>query len=264
VSGLSAAADASAADWVVAGVRDFGSGVASIVPAVFEAYARVFHPAHYGDPAIEVRWAQVAEANGRVMHPAAEWGSLTGSWQMQRDEDGLWDAEPATGELPRDVAMALAAVLAKHTKCTDRWWFAPSALRGELGVMILFPEGTPAEEQQRAYDEHEAQLARRQSFLNSAPLFSTPGREFRVLEGPSAALEELYEALDEAPSLWWPDDRAWCVGTDIDLMTTYVGGSEQCIEALLADERLEVLRVPVDQSVTWEADTINPLPGRPN
>lgn len=46
-------------------------------------------------------------------------------------------------------------------------------------------------------------------------------------------------------------------------MTTYVGGSNACIEAVLADEQLEGLRVSVDQCVTWDADTINPLPAPP-
>jgi hypothetical protein len=36
---------AAIADWIVAGVRDFDYTVGSIVPAVFDAYARVFHPA---------------------------------------------------------------------------------------------------------------------------------------------------------------------------------------------------------------------------
>ena len=37
--------DVSAADWVVAAVRDFDHTVGSLVPPVFEAYARVLHPA---------------------------------------------------------------------------------------------------------------------------------------------------------------------------------------------------------------------------
>jgi hypothetical protein len=49
------------------------------------------------------------------------------------------------------------------------------------------------------------------------------------------------------------------VGTDVDLMTTYVGGSSAAVEALLADDQLEVLAVPDNQGITWEADTINPL-----
>ena len=31
--------------------------------------------------------------------------------------------------------------------------------------------------------------------------------------------------LGHSPSIWWPEDRAWCVATDIDLFDTYVGGS---------------------------------------
>jgi hypothetical protein len=54
------------------------------------------------------------------------------------------------------------------------------------------------------------------------------------------------------------------VGTDIDLMTTYVGGSAEAISALLEDEQLEALRAPADQRVDWEADSINPLPPPPH
>jgi hypothetical protein len=85
----------------------------------------------------------------------------------------------------------------------------------------------------------------------------------RLLQGPLEASEDFYEFPACPPNLWWPDDRTWCVGTDIDLMTTYVGGSGACIEALVADVRLEVLRASVDQRVTWDADTINPLPAPP-
>src|SRR5438067_81385 len=106
------------ADWAVQGVRDFGEGIGSLVPAVFEQYARVFHPAsrdhQIGDESIEVRWAEVAAANQRTMHPAAEWGSLTGSWQLQR-QDCLWDHEPRLGELPQQVGERLAAILAPFT-----------------------------------------------------------------------------------------------------------------------------------------------------
>jgi hypothetical protein len=64
---LSAVSDTEAADWVVAGVRDFDGTVGSVVPAVFDAYARVFHPASRsaGAGEAEVRWAEVAAANTR-------------------------------------------------------------------------------------------------------------------------------------------------------------------------------------------------------
>jgi hypothetical protein len=261
---LSTPADARAADWVLAGVRDFDYSIGSIVPPVFEAYARVFHPAgrRSGEGDVEVRWADVAAANGRVMHPAAEWGSLTGSWHA-RGQPGVWDIEPNLGDIPQSTAKRLARRLERYTSTAERCWFAPTAMHGELGLMLLFEEGTPPDEQVRVREVREAQLAERQWRLKAAPRFTLPDREFRLFAGPLEALEELYDGLEVSPNLWWPDDRTWCVGTDIDLMTTYVGGSRECIEALLGDERLEVLAVSVDQGVTWEADTINPLPAPP-
>src|ERR1700730_3107084 len=147
---LSAASDADAAYWAAAGVRNFDGTVGSVVPAVFDAYARVFHPAsrHTGASEVEVRWARVAAANGRVMHPAAEWGSLTGSWESH-EQPGLWDQAPRSGELPETSAMRLAAVLAKYTKSSDCSYFALWDGWDTLGPLLSFSEGTPENVQRR-------------------------------------------------------------------------------------------------------------------
>ncbi|MCW2977173.1 MAG: hypothetical protein JWM06_2454, partial [Actinomycetia bacterium] len=60
-----------------------------------------------------------------------------------------------------------------------------------------------------------------------------------------------------SPSLWWPDDRAWCVSTDVEMQETYLGASRACVNRLLTDERLEIMRVTADQNITWESDVIN-------
>jgi len=90
-------------------------------------------------------------------------------------------------------------------------------------------------------------------------------REMWLLHGPveAAAISPYSTPAFGSVNLWWPEDQAWCVGTDIDLMTTYVGGSGDCIQGLLADRSLEALAVSVDQLVTWDGDKINPLPGPP-
>jgi hypothetical protein len=44
---------------------------------------------------------------------------------------------------------------------------------------------------------------------------------------------------NHSPNLWWPDDRAWCVATEIDLAWTYVGGPAALISDVLANPRLE-------------------------
>lgn len=238
---LRPATNASAAEWVAAGVRHFAYDVGSVVPASFEAYARVFHPAVRceGGSAVEVRWADVAQANDRVMHPAAEWGSITGSWDFQyRDsQPGLWDCPPCTGGLPVSVAARLAAVLGKYTHSPERCWFAVWEGFADLDAEWEF-----------------------------APRFGLPHRTMLLLSGPILAVVGSLAAepsISRSANLWWPEDRAWCVGTDIDLMTTYVGASAGCIERLLAEASLEILPVSVGQRVTWDTDTINPLPPAP-
>ncbi|AOD24491.1 hypothetical protein IM25_18105 [Rhodococcus sp. p52] len=65
------------------------------------------------------------------------------------------------------------------------------------------------------------------------------------------------------PNLWWPQDRAWLVATDIDLMSTYIGSSTDCALALAAHPDLEVIDTSKLRKVTWDSDEINPLPPRP-
>jgi hypothetical protein len=45
-------------------------------------------------------------------------------------------------------------------------------------------------------------------------------------------------------------------------MASYVGGSRQCIEAILASSELEAFELSAEMSVQWDSDTINPRPER--
>jgi hypothetical protein len=269
---LSAGSDVHEVAWIRAALRDFDHTVGSIVPPIFDAYARVFHSAYRRadeDEAV-VRWAAVAEANRRKMHPAAEWGSITGSWAY-RDQPGVWDREPETGALPGEIAGRLLATLSAHTRdrggaCFGVWdgWGAPTG-------MFFFTEDTPEAVRQRSQAAFDDEVAAWRGLVDNAAPFELPQRRMHLLSGPLVAIEDFYEHYDRPsslclrnpPSLWWPKDASWCVGTDVDLMTTYVGASGAAIEALLADDQLEVLAVPDSQSVTWQADTINPLPAPP-
>jgi hypothetical protein len=263
---LSAARDVHGAAWVLAALRDFDFTVGSIVPPVFEAYARVFHPAgrFAGESVVAVRWAQVADANGRTMHPAVQWGSIAGSWeQSSAIQSGVWQWQPSEGQLPWEIAQRLVAILAEHTGDPATTFFGVWEGWGIPQLMSSFSQGTPDEVQRQARDAHDAEVAAWRELLARAAVFQVPERPMHLLQGPLAAIEDFYEFCRDPPSLWWPADARWCVGTDIDLVTTYVGGSTRAIEALLADEQLEAMPVSDDQSITWEADTINPLPDLP-
>jgi hypothetical protein len=167
------------------------------------------------------------------MHPAAEWASITGSWDYQygRGQPGLWDESPATGSLPGPVAVLLASVLGAFTRTPAICWFAVWEGGGALGPK-----------------------------LQEAPWFSIPGRGMFLLRGEvEAASVSPYASQGDSVVLWWPKDQAWSVGTDIDLVTAYVGGTERYIRQLLKKESLEVMPVSADQRATWDADKLNPL-----
>lgn len=234
--------DVSAADWIVANVRNFQHDVGSLLPVTFDAYARVLHPALRDCPAGEdiddVTWADVAAANGRAAHAAMEWVAITGDWSFvdRRTQPGVWDRAPSTGRLPQRQAAALADVLARFTTTPAECWFAVWDGYGNA-----------------PYQRGALQLIR------------MPQRPMVLLSGPLRAAGAAFSggAWPESASLWWPADRTWCVATDIDLMSTYLGGTVECIAAMLADQRLEAYPVSVDQTVHWKSDTVNPTPDPP-
>jgi hypothetical protein len=233
--------DVSSADWIVGSVRNFQHDVGSLLPVTFAAYGRVLHPAGrasaVGDQ-VEVSWADVAAANGRIAHAVMEWVALTGDWRFLTEggQPGVWDSPPSIGALPVRQTASLAAVLERFTTMPSECWF---------GVW----EGYGA----APYS------------LRAVPRISMPQRPMVLLRGPLSAASTAFlkRGWPESASLWWPDDRSWCVATDIDLMSTYVGGSVECVAALLADDRLEAFAVSVDQTLHWKGDTLNPTPDPP-
>jgi hypothetical protein len=227
--------DLSPAAWVADALtgRQWGT-VASLVPPVFEAYARLFHPAvrYRGADDVDVPWAEVAAANRTTAHPLMEWGSLTGSMEFFGDDNQspLWDDAPALGHLPEHVAATLAALLRRHTTTPDDCWFglsSPGPAPGTAAVQLV-----------------------------------VPARAFHLVRGPVelAAANLVPEPHSQSANAWWPADRAWFVATDIDLVTTYVGGSATLVEALLGTPGLECAPAAPGQSTAWDADTVNPLP----
>ncbi len=230
----------SPADWIVERVRDFEHGVGSVVPEGFEAYARVFHPASrlVGGREEPVTWREIAEANGRVAHPGMEWTGITGSWKFFHGESqpGMWDVEPHVGSLPVAHAARLTTLLAPHTKTPDECWFGVWEGYGDLLV----------------------------SRKVRVPKVKLPQRDMFLLSGALTAATTPLEAspLGQLANLWWPQDRAWCVASEMDLMTTYVGADASCIDELLDDDVLEVMPVSIDQRVSWDSDDVNPPPRR--
>ena len=74
-----------------------------------------------------------------------------------------------------------------------------------------------------------------------------PDREYLLYTGQAedvtapGLLGDDLPGEDQTANLSWPDDRAWCVASEIDLGWSYVGGQAGLIEQVLADERIEAL-----------------------
>jgi hypothetical protein len=241
LGGLPVETDVSQGVWLSSARRRGTPGtVAALVPAVFEAYARVLHPAvrYAGDDDLEVSWAEVAAHNGTVPHPLMQWPSITGGWDYLSSDSQppVWDDAPSEGHLPVTVAARLAAVLGPHT-------------------------GTPAD----------CVFGRWAGFgFDATPLDGMPllllrgGHDVVLMRGTvgDAVRNLAPEPHEQSANLWWPADRSWCVVTDIDLMSTYVGGTAACVAELLADPALEAVAASPDDRVTHDGDTVNPLPPR--
>ena len=227
--------DVSACAWIVEALRP--SGVASLVPPVFDRYARVLHPAlrYAGDDDVEVRWAEVAAVNDTVAHPLMQWPGVTGGFEYLTEDSQppTWDGAPADGHLPVPVAAVLAGVLARHTTTPDDCWFG-------------------------RWDGFGFDADR----LADVPRLRLPGRDLVLVRGAvaDAVLNLAPEPSEQSANLWWPADRAWCVATDIDLMSSYVGGSAACIADVLAAPGLETAPASPEDPVGWADDPLNPVP----
>jgi hypothetical protein len=86
-------------------------------------------------------------------------------------------------------------------------------------------------------------------------------------EAPSVpASREDAEETDQirSPSQWWPQDRAWCVASEIDFDSTLVAGSLDLVTELVAHAGIEAFQVAPDDDLSLHGDRINPLPpGQP-
>lgn len=257
------AEDSTAASWIAKSLHGFAQDVGSIVPPVFGAYLRLFHPAWVGAEDVSpVTWSEIASANGRVAHPEMQFHSLVPKGHIERmgnvleRQPGLWESSPEVGSLDPDVVERLLPVLREHTQTPDRCWFA---FWDGWGIPVLMTAHGGSEAQPRApRNEHDRW---------NAPQFSIPGRDLLLFAGSiDDALESFYEPyvpghlFPQSAYFWWPEDRAWCVATEIDFMSTYIGASEGCVEALLKTPGIETLPVSIADRITSDGDTINPNP----
>lgn len=205
-----------AAFWITERLHGIAVDVGSVVPSGFERYVRIFHPAYKSaaDGTLEpVRWGAIAAANARDIR--SEMNHLDFSCtpsEYSASNELLWDQSPMVGSMPPEIAHHLETILVQHTQTSGTCWFAV----WDGLPMLEVPQG--------------------------ARKFRIPGRSMYLLKGAISDVRTNLSrrgSIHRSPNLWWPDDRAWCVATDIDFRWTYVGGTAHCVREILAEPAME-------------------------
>jgi hypothetical protein len=232
------------ADWIRERVHGFAVDVGSVIPHGFATYARIFHPA-WALHDREVRWSDVAASTGRTVHREMQFHSIAAPTPGRENARLVWSREPRLGVLSRRQAGALIPLLAAHTSTPDRCWFCLwegyGYLTGGTAVSYFWPVGTPKPPPER--------LRPPQPKLSKSRV-RLPHRDYVLFTGSVTAAG----GWEDGPNLWWPDDRAWCVASEIDLNYTYIGGSHELIAAIVGDPTLDSWPSEVGDRLTIDRD----------
>jgi len=247
------------ADWIAARLASWEDEctVTVVVPAGFEAYARVLHPVETlenGDRL--VRWADVAAWSAMPLRKDAQFHSIALPPAALSGPPPYGSQGPQEGSLYLPDAEVLAAIGRDWTATPEDCWFCVWDGFGwdTAGTFAVLTEtGQPPgviEEPRPDPVPGPVREGRR---------VHLPHRDYLLYAGPAEAVATL-AGLDgtggQCPNIWWPADRAWCMASEIDLPWTYVSGPRGLIDAVLADDRIEALPAAPDDPVSRVEDWV--------
>ncbi len=282
-----------AADWIPGRLHPFAKDVGSVVPTGFDAYARIFHPAWIGarptpqwatpsgmilPPAsgVDVRWSEVAAWAGRTVHPEMQFHAIAAPVPGRSHGPELWDYAPQDGVLSVRQAGALVEILPSHTTTPDDCWLCLWEGYGYFTDRAPWMIASVSSKRRSWLGFRLPRLGTRLPRKSPAfvvppmprpppPIGSTvepfpgrkrvrlPGRDYLLFKGSIAQAQ----GWDDGPNLWWPEDRAWCVASEIDFSYSYVGGSTELIDEILRHPALEALPATIDDGVNYTSDKVN-------
>jgi hypothetical protein len=207
-----------------------GHTLRSWIPAGFECYARILHPAYiiigkeWSTREVPVPWTVVSEWSGKPLHATSHIQDLMlradGHDWRKRGEGG---GEPHQGELERTSLSCLLAHLAERTTTPNEIW-----------MLIWTGYGGPADTIGLPVEVSEA--------------LTGSGRKYVLRLGAIVSLADDSDnpLVENPPTFWWPADRTWFASSDIDASSTYVGGPHELIEKILKDPSLEAFPANLD------------------
>ena len=225
---LEPVADVRAALWGFDRLAPFNDySVGSLVPRGFEHYVRILHPGSWlnGRQRVPIGWAEMAASTGCQAHALMQWVKFaTPTFR------GHEARRPDEGTIPVAVSTPLMDLLTPHTGFAACW----------VGLWQGWGRTW--------YVRHVP--------LPTKSVDTGGGREWDLFRAP---LEEAFAPFleNQTASLIWAADRSWWLTTDIDLDSTYIGGSARLIESVLATDKLETWPAQPEDNITWDADRLN-------
>jgi hypothetical protein len=250
-----------AADWIPGRLHPFAKDVGSVVPTGFEAYARIFHPASSPGrlepsgtivPGVELRWSEVAALSGKTVHPEMQFHAIA-----PPPHDRGHGLEPKVHK-PRDGVLsevqrgALVEMLSTHTTTPNACWLCLWEGYGYSSAVWLRASTAESRDDPPPPPPQIGPPNWAELYVR-AKRVRLPKRDYILFKGKVTQAQ----GWDDGPNLWWPEDRAWCVASEIDFSYTYVGGSNELIEQILRHPALEALPATVDDGMSYTSDTIN-------
>ena len=264
------AKNAQGAEWVEEALRrgDFGK-VSGVVPLDFEACVAILHPAqkyictadNLGDiqagleQPVPVRWSDVAVATVPVIYGRVRQRvlgiTMSRSTQYRRLPNGgwivdpvggsgdltslirigdIWIGMPEEGSIPPDLAQPLARLLKGATTTPDRCWF---------GLWEGFGFLSEAE--------------------RAGASIAAQHRRWLLYRGAVEQLTNSFDSWPQSANVVWPEDRSWCLATEIDAECTVIGGSRELISAIHDEPSLEVQVVCPGDSLPHLGDVLEPV-----
>ena len=175
-----------------------------------------------GQRRVPVRWGDMAAYTGSRAHALMCW------WEIAL-MNMMGDAEiesPDQGTIPRDVALPLRDILLRHTGRDPCW----------LGVWSWYS----------LFEDYQAHVPQ--------PIASFHSRGEREWDLFRAPLDEVFlpvigRSFVQTANLVWDADRSWWLTTDKDFHSSYIGGGDPLIEAVLGSYKLETWPVAVEDKL---------------
>ena len=201
--------------------------VCSLVPKGFPRYARILHPAWrvYPERRKAIRWAVMARYAGTTPHALMQW-KHTAAQGMHDDRV----EPPDEGRMPGEVIKPLRKIILRHSPKSAGCWLGAAREWG-----WDYRESTPA-----------------------TACIDTGARAWDLFRAPVSMMDaRLFTNREQTANLIWCENQDWWVTTDIDLDSTYIGGSDALIRDILESPALEAWPAAPDDDITYGADTVN-------